>query len=147
MPERGRKYAPFSGIFKAFSNQPCILLLWCASSSPLSSKRRHYLYSAWRHHWLFSVYIYSNYKQQLDLQWTFLKCLPWYRNTESQWTLSMIYFTTASHVAGDNFVFQQDTALVNHACNTVILLACELSTSLLSTMDLPLAARQRTTLI
>ena len=35
MPEWGGKSAPFSGIFKAFSNRPCrpILLLWCVSPS------------------------------------------------------------------------------------------------------------------
>jgi len=40
----------------------------------------------------------------------------------------MRYFTTISHVADDNLVFQHD----------IPLLECELSTSLLLVMDLPL---------
>ena len=54
----------------------------------------------------------------------------------------MRYFTTINHLADDNFVFQQDNALVHHACNTVKLLERELSSSnsLFSTMDLPSAA-------
>jgi len=31
---------------------------------------------------------------------------------KSQWTLSMTYFTAIDHVVYDNFVFQQDIALV-----------------------------------
>ena len=42
---------------------------------------------------------------------------------------SMRYFTTSHHLADDNFVFQQDNALVHHACNTVKLLERELSSS------------------
>ena len=46
---------------------------------------------------------------------------------KSQWSLSMSYFTKVSqqmltaikHVATDNFVLQQDSALVHHAWNTV----------------------------
>ena len=49
---------------------------------------------------------------------------------ESQQTLSRTYFTTVAqqmliaikHVASDNFVFQQQSALAHHACNTVQLL-------------------------
>jgi len=61
----------------------------------------------------------------------------------------MRYFrsTSINHVAGDNFVFQQNIALVHHACNTVKLLERELSTSLLSIMALPSATQQRTPLI
>ena len=66
---------------------------------------------------------------------------------ESQWTLSMRYFITINHVVDDNFIFQQDIALVHHACKTVKRLERELSTSLLSFMGLPLAAQQRTQLI
>jgi len=67
---------------------------------------------------------------------------------ESRWTLSMTYFTTINHVAADDsFVLQQDFALAHHACNTVKLLERELSTSLLSIIDLPLAAQQRTPLV
>ena len=46
------------------------------------------------------------------------KCLPWYRNMESRWTLSMKNLTTVNQVADDIFVFQQDHALVHHACKT-----------------------------
>jgi len=57
---------------------------------------------------------------------------------EHQWSLSMSYFTTVSqqmltaikHVATDNFVLQQDSALVHHAWNTVPLQETKLSTSL-----------------
>jgi len=50
----------------------------------------------------------------------------------------MSYFTTVSqqmltaikHVATDNFVLQQDSALVHHAWNTVPLQEAKLSTSL-----------------
>jgi len=67
---------------------------------------------------------------------------------ESRWTLSMTYFTTINHVAADDsFFLQQDIALVGYACNTVKLLERELSTSLLSIIDLPLAAQQRTPLV
>ena len=64
-----------------------------------------------------------------------LKCLPWHRNMESQWTLSMRYFTTINHVADNNFVFQQHIALVHYARNTVKLLERELSTSLFTSIN------------
>ena len=53
-------------------------------------------------------------------------------------SLSMRYFTTVSqqmltaikHVVTDNFVLQQDSALMHHAWNTVPLQEAKLSTSL-----------------
>jgi len=63
-------------------------------------------------------------------------------NIESQQTQSVRYFTTLSqqilaaikHVADDKFCFQQDSALAHHACNTVKLQGCKLSTSFLLIM-------------
>ena len=58
--------------------------------------------------------------------------------TESQWVLSVRYFTTLFQqmltairlVSGDKFCFQQDSALAHQACNAVKLQKSDLSTSL-----------------
>jgi len=50
--------------------------------------------------------------------------------------------TADKHVAEDNYVFQQDSALTHHACNTVKLLESALSALLLFIIALPLTAEQ-----
>ena len=97
------------------------------------------LHAAWQQYRLFNVYVCRSYRQQ------FCHDIGTWKN---RWTLSMRYFTTINHVAADDsFFLQQDIALAHHACNTVNLLERELSTSLLSIIDLPLAAQQRTSLV
>ena len=48
---------------------------------------------------------------------------------ESQLTINEIFYrsmlTGTKHISNDSFIFQQDSALVHHACNTVQLLDSE----------------------
>ena len=60
---------------------------------------------------------------------------------ESQPTISEIFYlsmlTGTKNVANDSFIFQQDSALAHHACNTVQLLESETHNFTRFDMSLP----------